>query len=345
MLLEDAIDVHDRHWKIHWMLNFAQFSATLALNATIADVRGEVDPALPGRLQSLRRGSQLGLDRGAVAAEGAGQGRRRAARRPSTGDTAADVRRRLESTERGPALPGERLEPYRQRVRPQGDLVARVRLPDVVRAARADPRGPPRLPRDRLRLPGGDPGGARRPRRGRAELDRPVDGRGRERLQGGARPVAAHEPADARPPLLHRPGHERAAAARARGHRPRAGARRALDDPEDVLFLRYQELRPLLAAPRGAGARARLRAPRRSRGRLRHAPAEWLGTATQAALDFPYLTLWGFPDKFFREPPDDADRAARARRLAGDRRGHRARRRVAGRVRPGAERATSWSAR
>jgi hypothetical protein len=32
VLLEDAIDIHDRHWKIHWMLNFAQFSSTLALN-------------------------------------------------------------------------------------------------------------------------------------------------------------------------------------------------------------------------------------------------------------------------------------------------------------------------
>ena len=29
VLLEDAIDMHDRHWKIHWMLNFAQLSATL----------------------------------------------------------------------------------------------------------------------------------------------------------------------------------------------------------------------------------------------------------------------------------------------------------------------------
>ena len=52
VLLEDAIDIHDRHWKIHWMLNFAQFSATIGLNATIADVKGEVDPALLGRLQS-----------------------------------------------------------------------------------------------------------------------------------------------------------------------------------------------------------------------------------------------------------------------------------------------------
>ncbi len=50
--LEDAIDVHDRHWKIHWMLNFAQFSSTTNLNAVIAEVRGGEDPGLMGRLQS-----------------------------------------------------------------------------------------------------------------------------------------------------------------------------------------------------------------------------------------------------------------------------------------------------
>ena len=52
VLLEDAIDIHDRHWKIHWMLNFAQFSATMALNATIQEVKGDVDAGLVGRLQS-----------------------------------------------------------------------------------------------------------------------------------------------------------------------------------------------------------------------------------------------------------------------------------------------------
>src|SRR4029079_4637415 len=45
VLFEDAIDVHDRHWKIHWMLNFAQFSYTLALNAALAAARGDADPA------------------------------------------------------------------------------------------------------------------------------------------------------------------------------------------------------------------------------------------------------------------------------------------------------------
>ena len=38
ILLEDAIDMHDRHWQIHWVLNFAQFSSTTNLNAIIAEV-------------------------------------------------------------------------------------------------------------------------------------------------------------------------------------------------------------------------------------------------------------------------------------------------------------------
>ena len=52
VLLEDAIDIHDRHWKIHWMLNFAQLSATLKLRAVMEKTHGAVDDALLGRLQN-----------------------------------------------------------------------------------------------------------------------------------------------------------------------------------------------------------------------------------------------------------------------------------------------------
>ena len=51
-LLEDAIDVHDRHWKIHWMLNFAQLRATLKLRAVMEQTHGRVDEKLLGRLQN-----------------------------------------------------------------------------------------------------------------------------------------------------------------------------------------------------------------------------------------------------------------------------------------------------
>ena len=52
VLLEDAMDIHDRHWKIHWMLNFAQLSAPLNLRAVMEKVRGSVDEELLGRLQN-----------------------------------------------------------------------------------------------------------------------------------------------------------------------------------------------------------------------------------------------------------------------------------------------------
>ena len=36
-------------------------------------------------------------------------------------------------------------------------------------------------------------------------------------------------------------------------------------------------------------------------------PPDWIGTATESALGFPYYTLWGFPEKFHRPPPEKAD--------------------------------------
>ena len=95
-----------------------------------------------------------------------------------------------------------------------------------------------------------------------------------------------------------------------------------LDDAEDVMFLRYQELRALMAdagalpAAATSSPSAATRATRPSPIR----PREWLGTATQAALDFPYLTLWGFPEKFHREPPTtQAELAASPPRPASSR--------------------------
>src|SRR5207249_6356163 len=96
-----------------WMLNFAQFSATMALNGTIQEIKGEVDPALVGRLQSSledrnwdsiealwRMKEEIKGDeelRGAFA-----------------GDTARDVLRVLGSSERGKVFVREHLEAYQQ---------------------------------------------------------------------------------------------------------------------------------------------------------------------------------------------------------------------------------------
>ncbi len=78
----------------------------------------------------------------------------------------------------------------------------------------------------------------------------------------------------------------------------------ALDDPEDVMYLRYNELRLLMADPCAVDARE-LVSDRRDyhEDAAERRPPSWVGTATQTALDFPYNALWGFPEKFHAGEP------------------------------------------
>ena len=150
--LEDAIDVHDRHWKIHWMLNFAQFASTTNLNAVIAEVRGGEDPGLMGRLQSSLEDRNWDSieDLWKIKEEVKGDDELKAA---FESETATDVLRRAHALGARPApdLRAHRGAPGD--VRQQGDLVARVRLPDLARGPGADHRRDHRLPALRLRLP------------------------------------------------------------------------------------------------------------------------------------------------------------------------------------------------
>src|SRR2546429_2633710 len=111
VLLEDAINIHDRHWKIHWMLNFAQFSSTLNLNAMIQEVKGEIDPNLMGRLQSSVE------DRNWDSIEALWRIKEEVKNdadlaQAFKGEMAGDVLRNLQNSERGRRLISERIEPY-----------------------------------------------------------------------------------------------------------------------------------------------------------------------------------------------------------------------------------------
>ena len=77
-----------------------------------------------------------------------------------------------------------------------------------------------------------------------------------------------------------------------------------LDDAEDVMYLRYNELR-LLMADQGAFDAKELVSDRRDyrEDAAERRPPSWVGTATQTALDFPYNALWGFPEKFHAGEP------------------------------------------
>ena len=72
----------------------------------------------------------------------------------------------------------------------------------------------------------------------------------------------------------------------------------ALTEPDDTIYLKYQELRYLMGDPEHFDAKSIVAARRAQRAedeKIR--PPDFIGTATEDQLQFPYLNLWGFPEK------------------------------------------------
>jgi pyruvate,water dikinase len=304
-LLEDAIDIHDRHWKIHWMLNFAQLSATLKLRAVMEKTRGSVDEELLGRLQNSAS------DRNWDSIEALWRMKNevrddadlRAAFAPE--DTAA-IAPALRATERGRRFIAERVEPYqrefgwhavwshefifptvREQTEPvlelvRGYLTTDYDFPAAIEAMRLDIEAASR------------------------EILHGLTGEALDEMQ------AANEVNLRMAPLT--PDHhfyiDQGANAHLRlvlllvGRRLVEDGR--LDQPDDVLFLRYNELRALIGSADAIEARTIVAERRRERdAAARIHPRDWVGTVTPSQLAFPYLVNWGYPDRFHQTQSDD----------------------------------------
>ncbi len=305
VLLEDAIDVHDRHWKIHWMLNFAQLSATLNLRAVMEKTRGTVDETLLGRLQNSAS------DRNWDSIEALWRMKNevrdddvlRAAFAPEDVD---EIAAGLRGSDRGRRFIAERLEPYqrefgwhavwshefifptaREHMEPileliRGYLATDYDFPTAIEAMRLD-----------------------------------IEAASREILDGlTGEALAEMEAANAvnlrMAPLT--PDHhfyiDQGANAHVRLVLIEVGRKLVeagrLDQPDDVMFLRYNELRAFIGSADAIAARglvAERRAEREAAKRLH--PRDWVGTVTPSQLAFPYLVNWGYPDRFYQQQSDD----------------------------------------
>ncbi len=300
-VLEDAIDIHDRHWKIHWMLNFAQLSATLNLRAVMEKTRGSIDEQLLGRLQNSasdrnwdsiealwRMKNEVRDDPELRAAFGAG--------------SAEQIGDALRADERGRRFIAERIEPYqrefgwhavwshefifptvREQMEPVLDLVkdyldSDYDYPAAIAAMRADIEAASR------------------------EILEGLEGEALDEMR------AANEINLRMAPLT--PDHhfyiDQGANAHVRLVLIAIGRKLVeaghLDQPDDVLFLRYNELRALIGDASSIEARgivAERRAERAASEKIR--PRNWVGTVTPSQLAFPYLVNWGYPERFYQE--------------------------------------------
>jgi pyruvate,water dikinase len=305
-LFEDAIDVHDRHWKIHWMLNFAQLSATLNLRAVMEKTHGKINEQLLGRLQNSAK------DRNWDSIEALWKMKEEAKADPVLAaafrdDTAHEIIIALKSSERGRRFIDERVVPYQREygwhavwshefifptVREQMEPVI-----ELVRGYMATDYDYPKT----IAVLADDIAAAAR------EILEGLEGNALEEMR------AANEINLRMAPLT--PDHhfyiDQGANAHVRLVLVAIGKKLvemgALDAPDDVVFFRYNELRVFMGNPAGMDGRSLVAERKAAREKAyTFRPKEWIGTATATQLAFPYLNLWGFPDKFYRKPSEVA---------------------------------------
>ncbi|HVS48010.1 MAG TPA: PEP-utilizing enzyme, partial [Candidatus Dormibacteraeota bacterium] len=301
--LEDAIDMHDRHWKIHWMLNFSQFSATLGLQGAMQEIKGSVDQELFGRLQSSVE------DRNWDSIEALWKMKNQIKtnaelKKAFDGDTASDVLNRLRGSAAGRAFIDKELATYQQDFGYKAIWSHEFVFPTwkenpapIIEAMRGyletdyDYQKTINAVKKDLESAVG-------------ELLDGVKGYQLQRLKGALDLCMSMSPLT--------PDHhfyvDQGTNARLRLVLVAIGRRLeeegVIHDPEDTIFLQYNELRRLLGDTKAFEAKpvvSRRRDEREAAYAVR--PREWVGTATKVALDFPYNGLWGFPDKFYRKPP------------------------------------------
>jgi phosphohistidine swiveling domain-containing protein len=309
VLLEDAMDIHDRHWKIHWMLNFAQLSATLSLRAVMERVRGSVDEELLGRLQNSAE------DRNWDSVEGLWRMKEAVKADPELRKAfvgnGVEIRTALEASEAGRAFLAGQLAPYQREFgwravwshefvfptwrEDPGPILEQIRgyLDTDYDYASA-------LETVRVDL-----------EKASAELLEGLSGAERDELE------AANAVNLRMAPLT--PDHhfyiDQGANARLRVVLITLGQRLVdeglLDAADDVLFLRYNELRAFVGDPAATDARALVaqrRAEREAATKLQ--PRDWVGTVTESQLNFPYWVNWGYPERFTRQASQGGSQVA-----------------------------------
>jgi phosphohistidine swiveling domain-containing protein len=299
VLLEDAIDIHDRHWKIHWMLNFAQFSATLNLQA-VAQKHGKADPALLGRLQNSAS------DRNWDKIEALWVMKEEVTANPElktafAADTAEGIVAGLETTDRGRRFIAERIRPYQQEFGWHAVWSHEFIFPSFLEQMEPIVQ----LVRDQVTQDYNYPVA-------KAKLAADISAASEEILAGlqgeALEEMSAALTINLRMAPLTPDHHfyiDQGANAHVRQVLLAVGeklvASGVLDRPDDVILMHYNELRAFIGNPTGIDGRAIVAAAKAKReAAYAVKPRDWVGTCTQAQLDFPYLNLWGFPEKFNR---------------------------------------------
>lgn len=316
IFLEEALDIHERHWNIHWVLNLSQFQASSDFTAAVAEVVGEVEPELLGKiLISVKdRNWDVLEDMWRIKEKIKGMP---AVRALFGTEKARDIPSRLASLAEGQEILAEiesHAKEYGVKAMHTHELANPLWLEDLSYGIEElqgflarDYDFPPSLQKAKdeqkqaisdllARVPADAPPGQRKKLEDAMNLavkmmpltpdhhfyiDQGTNGRLRLAFLAVARKMVEQG---------------------------------LLDDPEDIFYLRYEPLRWYVANPKtpdnpdGFDGRAAIKNARSKReAAMKIRPRNWVGTVTQWAMyEEPYHTLWGFPERFESETADGA---------------------------------------
>jgi phosphohistidine swiveling domain-containing protein len=304
-LLEEAFDIFERHWRLHWILNLAQFQAFIQFRTVYQQVFGKMDEDEVGRiLLSVK-------DKNWETIEGIWKLKERVkANRPlrkvfeepkdKTGQAVLDD---LGKSAAGKALLKD-LGKYLDRYGHKSVFAHELIYPTW----REYPVPAIELIRTYLSMDYNYPKDIKRCKDGRdkavremlARVQKPEDKKKLEESVNHALRMAPLTPD-------HHFYFDQGTHARVRRVFLEIGKRLKergiINDPEDVFYLKYNEMREIAATPKAFDAKAKVATRRKeNEDAAKLIPVDWIGTATQwAVYEEPYKQgLWGFPDKLDR---------------------------------------------
>jgi len=320
--LEEAIDIQYRHFCIHWILNLAQFQSSMNLQAAVGEVIGEVDPSLVGRiLISVKDRNWDSLETLWKLKEKV-KGDERLKAIFDAGETASVILPELEKDEKGKAF----LEDvyayveefgYKATMYPH-EYTNKLWVEDItpaVETIKGYLASDYDFPTQHKKMVDDHYAAIEELR---SAVPETATEEQREKLE------TALGLATKMMPLT--PDHhfylDQGTFGRVRLVFLAIGRRMVkeglLRDPEDIMFLEYDQLRAYVANPRsednpeGYDGIAVIKEARRKYEEAHNIrPRDWVGTVTHWAMyEEPYHTLWGWPERFERaqkaeeQPPD-----------------------------------------
>ena len=320
--LEEAIDMQYRHFCIHWILNLAQFQSSMDLQAAVGEVIGEVDPSLVGRiLISVKDRNWDSLETLWKLKEKV-KGDERLKAIFDAGETASVILPELEKDEKGKAF----LEDVYAYVEEFGvkatmyphEYINKLWVEDItpaVETIKGYLASDYDFPTQHKRMVDDHYAAIEQLR---SVVPETATEEQREKLE------TALGLATKMMPLT--PDHhfylDQGTFGRVRLVFLAIGRRMVkeglLRDPEDIMFLEYDQLRAYVANPtsednpEGYDGIAVIKKARREYEEAHNIrPRDWVGTVTHWAMyEEPYHTLWGWPQRFERaqkaeeQPPD-----------------------------------------